>query len=177
MIVLYIIFAVIVVLVLAWGVPAVLSTFFGAPWSPTPKESVHAMHKMAKVGKNDLVYDLGSGFGRISMIAAKDYDARSVGIEIDPIKHIISESWAKISMLTDRVQFIRGNFFDVDLSDADVVTCYLLHPTNKKLMDKFESELKIGTRIVSHSFTFPGWKMIDKDETKNLFLYVTGESY
>lgn len=132
------------------------------------------MLKLAGVKESDLVYDLGSGFGRISITAAKDFNARSIGIEIDPIKASVSKLVIFLLGLSNRVTIIQGNFFKIDLSRADVVTCFLLHPTNKKLMKKLETELKSGTRIVSHSFTFPGWQMTKKDSEKPLFLYIIG---
>ena len=172
--ILFLVSIVILFLVLAWGIPAVLASLYGAPWLPTPKDSVERMLELARVKKGEVVYDLGSGFGRISIAAARNFGARSVGIEIDPIKVWASRLVIFFLGLSDRVKIIRGNFFKTDLSRADVVTCFLLHPTNKKLMSKLESELKPGTRIVSHSFTFPGWQMVKKDSKKPLFLYIMG---
>jgi SAM-dependent methyltransferase len=126
---------------------------------PTPQEVVDAMLKLAKVTKNDVVYDLGSGDGRIPITAAKTYGARGVGIDIDPQR--IKEANANLAqsgITGNRVRFLNQDLFTTDISDATVVTLYLLPSLNLKLLPKFEKELKPGTRIVSHSFDMGDWK-------------------
>ena len=127
---------------------------------PTPHEVVAAMLKVAKVGKNDIVYDLGSGDGRIAIAAVKDYGAmRATGIDIDPQR--IKEANANLAqsgITGNRVRFLNQDLFTTDISDATVVTLYLLPSLNLKLLPKFEKELKPGTRIVSHSFDMGDWK-------------------
>ena len=126
---------------------------------PTPHEVVDAMLKVAKVGKGDVLYDLGSGDGRIPITAAQKYGiARGVGIDINPerIKEA-NESLAKAGV-GDRVRFINADLFESDLSGATVVTLYLLPSLNLKLLPKLLKELKPGTRIVSHSFDMGSWK-------------------
>jgi precorrin-6B methylase 2 len=119
---------------------------------PTPQEVVDAMLKLAKVTKNDVVYDLGSGDGRIPITAAKTYGARAVGIDIDPVR--IGEATAnlKTAGVGDRVRFLNQDLFTSDISEATVVTLYLLPSLNLKLIPKLNKELKPGTRIVSHAF-------------------------
>jgi ribosomal protein L11 methylase PrmA len=119
---------------------------------PTPEEVVEAMLQVAKVTKNDVVYDLGTGDGRIPVTAAKKYGARGVGIDIDPqrIKDA-NENVAK-NNIGDRVKIIQGDLFETDISEATVVTLYLLPSLNQKLLPKLNKELKPGTRIVSHAF-------------------------
>jgi precorrin-6B methylase 2 len=127
---------------------------------PTPHEVVAAMLKVAKVGKNDIVYDLGSGDGRIAIAAVKDFGAmRATGIDIDPQR--IKEANANLAtsgITGNRVRFLNQDLFTTDISDATVVTLYLLPSLNLKLLPKFEKELKPGTRIVSHSFDMGDWK-------------------
>ena len=127
---------------------------------PTPPEVVAAMLKVAKVGKNDIVYDLGSGDGRIPIAAVKDFGAqRATGIDIDPQR--IKEANANLAssgITGNRVRFLNQDLFTTDISDATVVTLYLLPNLNLKLLPKFEKELKPGTRIVSHSFDMGDWK-------------------
>ena len=126
---------------------------------PTPHEVVDAMLKVAKVGKGDVLYDLGSGDGRIPITAAQKYGiARGVGIDINPerIKEA-NENVAKAGV-GDRVRFINADLFESDLSEATVVTLYLLPSLNLKLLPKLLKELKPGTRIVSHSFDMGSWK-------------------
>ena len=118
---------------------------------PTPQEVVDAMLQMANVTANDFVYDLGSGDGRIPITAAQKYGARAIGIDIDPqrIKEA-NENLAKADV-SDKVKFLNQDLFETDLSQATVVTLYLLPSLNVKLMPKLK-QLKAGTRIVSHSF-------------------------
>jgi ribosomal protein L11 methylase PrmA len=119
---------------------------------PTPQEVVDAMLKLAKVTKNDVVYDLGSGDGRIPITAAKTYGARGVGIDIDPQRIKEAAENLKNAGVGDRVKFLNQDLFTTDISEATVVTLYLLPSLNLKLMPKLNKELKPGTRIVSHAF-------------------------
>jgi ribosomal protein L11 methylase PrmA len=119
---------------------------------PTPQEVVDAMLKLAKVTKNDVVYDLGSGDGRIPITAAKTYGARGVGIDIDPQRIKEATENLKNAGVGDRVKFLNQDLFTTDISEATVVTLYLLPSLNLKLMPKLNKELKPGTRIVSHAF-------------------------
>jgi 16S rRNA G966 N2-methylase RsmD len=120
---------------------------------PTPDYVVEAMLKMANVTASDVVYDLGSGDGRIPITAAQKYGARAVGIDINPqrIKEA-NENLAKAGPgVADKVRFLNQDLFETDLSQATVITLYLLPSLNQKLMPKLK-QLKPGTRIVSHSF-------------------------
>jgi len=125
---------------------------------PTPQEVVDAMLEVAKVTKNDVVYDLGSGDGRIPVTAAKKYGARGIGIDIDPQRIKEANANAESAGVTDRVKFLNQDLFTTDISDASVVTLYLLPSLNIKLMPKLMKELKPGTRIVSHAFDMGDWK-------------------
>jgi len=124
---------------------------------PTPQEVVDAMLKVAKVTKNDVVYDLGSGDGRIPITAARVHGARAVGIDIDPqrIKEAtanLKDAAAADSTILKRVTFLNEDLFAADISEATVVTLYLLPSLNVKLIPKLNKELKPGTRVVSHAF-------------------------
>ena len=143
----------------------------GAPWAPTPMSMVHKMLQMAEVGPDDLVYDLGCGDGRMIITAARRYSAQAVGIELDPLRYIWCQGLITVLGLRDRVQILHGNFFEHDLSAANVVTCYLLRNTNKKLQKKFLAELDPETRIVSNYFTFPEFNLVHEDEEAKLYLY------
>jgi len=125
---------------------------------PTPEEVVEAMLQVASVTKNDIVYDLGCGDGRIPVTAAKKYGARGVCIDIDPqrIKEA-NENVAK-NNVGDKVRVMNADLFTTDLSEATVVTLYLLPALNVKLMPKLMKELRPGTRIVSHAFDMGDWK-------------------
>src|SRR5215510_45392 len=150
-------FFLLLVLLGAVAVPASSQTQLRPPdviFVPTPQEVVDAMLKMAKVTKNDVVYDLGSGDGRIPITAAKTYGARGVGIDIDPMRIKEANENLKASGVGDRVKFLNQDLFTSNISEATVVTLYLLPTLNLKLLPKLNKELKPGTRIVSHAFDF-----------------------
>jgi ribosomal protein L11 methylase PrmA len=119
---------------------------------PTPEAVVEAMLQVANVGKNDIVYDLGCGDGRIPVTAAKKYGATGVGIDIDPQRIKEAKENVAKNNVGDKVTIVQGDLFEQDLSKATVVTLYLLPSLNVKLMPKLMKELKPGTRIVSHAF-------------------------
>ena len=124
---------------------------------PTPGEVVDTMLRMAAVTKNDTVYDLGCGDGRIVITAAQRYGARGVGIDIDPDRVSEATENVKKAKVADRVRIIRGDLFEADISAATVVTLYLLTDLNLKLRPKLLRDLKPGTRVVSHAFTMGDW--------------------
>ncbi|MBD2412268.1 SAM-dependent methyltransferase [Nostoc calcicola FACHB-389] len=128
------------------------------PYVPTPEPVVDAMLKVAKVGKNDVLYDLGSGDGRIVNTAAQRYGTRGIGIDIDPQRIQEANDNAQKAGVTDRVKFVQQDLFNTDFSEATVVTLYLLPEINLKLRPKLLKELKPGTRIVSHAFDMGDWK-------------------
>ena len=129
------------------------------PFVPTPNEVVEQMLKMANVSKGDVVFDLGSGDGRIPIAAVQKYAAkRAVGVEINPDLVKQSQENAKQAGVSDRVEFLQQDLFKTDLSDANVVTLYLLPDVNLKLRPKLFKELKPGTRVVSHAFNMGDWK-------------------
>ncbi len=119
---------------------------------PTPQEVVDAMLKLAKVGPNDVVYDLGSGDGRIPITAAKSFGARGVGIDIDPQRIREAAENLKTAGVGDKVKFLNQDLFTTPIGEATVVTLYLLPSLNLKLLPKLNAELKPGTRVVSHAF-------------------------
>jgi len=125
---------------------------------PTPPDVVDAMLKLAKVTSSDVVYDLGSGDGRILIAAAKTYGARGVGIDIDPERVREATANARANNVADKVSFRREDLFVADISPATVVTLYLSPSVNSRLAPKLMMELKPGTRIVSHAFDFGSWK-------------------
>jgi precorrin-6B methylase 2 len=125
---------------------------------PTPHEVVEAMLKVAKVGKNDVLYDLGSGDGRIPIAAAQKYGvARAVGIDINPERIKEANENRRKAGVQERVTFMNADLFEADFSEATVITLYLLPALNLKLLPKL-LKLKPGTRIVSHAFDMGTWK-------------------
>jgi precorrin-6B methylase 2 len=130
------------------------------PYVPTPYNVVAKMLEMAKVKQNDIVYDLGSGDGRIVITAAQKYGASGVGYDIDPKRIKEANENARTAGVTDRVRFVQQDLFEADLSEATVVTLYLLPEVNLKLRPKLLRELKPGTRIVSHNYGLGDWDPI-----------------
>jgi SAM-dependent methyltransferase len=128
------------------------------PYVPTPDNVVLEMLKMAQVDKDDLVYDLGCGDGRIVIAAVSKFGCRGVGIDIDPERIKESNENAKKAGISDRVQFMQMDLFDADISKATVVTLYLLSEVNLRLRPKLLRELSPGTRVVSHAFSMGEWK-------------------
>jgi ubiquinone/menaquinone biosynthesis C-methylase UbiE len=125
---------------------------------PTPQPVVEAMLTLAQVKANDVVYDLGSGDGRIVITAAKQYGARGVGIEMDPALVRQARENAAAAGVSNRVRFVTADLFATDLRPATVVTLYLLQSINERLRPKLVRELKPGARIVSHVFNMgPEW--------------------
>jgi ribosomal protein L11 methylase PrmA len=125
---------------------------------PTPNVVVDKMLEMAKVTAKDTVYDLGCGDGRIVITAAQKYNARAVGIDIDPKRIEEATANARAAKVTDKVRFIEGDLFEADITPATVVTLYLLTRLNDKLKPRLLADLKPGTRVVSHAFDMGDWK-------------------
>jgi SAM-dependent methyltransferase len=130
-------------------------------WVPSDVEIVTKMLEMAQVGPNDVVYDLGSGDGRIVITAAQRFGARAVGVELDPELIRRSREHAERAGVADRVRFLQQDLFATDLSEATVVTLYLLPDVNLRLRPKLRQELRPGSRIVSHDYDLGDW-MPDK---------------
>jgi SAM-dependent methyltransferase len=127
-------------------------------FSPTPHHVVDAMLRLAAVGRDDVVYDLGSGDGRILIAAARDFGARAVGIEIDPKLVELSGREATRLGLAERVRVIHQDLFQTDLSPATVVTLYLSEEVNERLRPKLLRELRPGARIVSYRVDMGDWR-------------------
>jgi len=139
---------------LSWGdVPQSV-----APFVPTPTNVVRRMLKLAEVGPDDVVYDLGCGDGRILFMAIEEFEAeRAVGYDINPSMAEPLQERIEYKNLEDRIKVVNGNFFKADLSPASVVTMYLTTSGNSKLRPKLEEELGVGTRVVSHDFPVHKW--------------------
>ena len=129
-----------------------------APFVASPLDVVDRMLTLAGVGPGDVVYDLGCGDGRIVIAAAQKFGARGVGVDIDPRLIVQAEANAKTAGVQNRVRFILGDAMKVDVSDATVVTLYLLSASNVKLRPILTKQLRKGARIVSHSFAIGDWE-------------------
>jgi len=143
------------------------------PYVPSTRMNVDEMLRVAQVTPRDVVYDLGSGDGRIVIAAARDYGARGVGIELDAELVKQSQENAREAGVADRALFRQDDVLKADVSDATVVTMYLLHSLVYRLENRLRTSLKPGTRIVAHDFAFKDWKPDRKVQiSKTYYLYV-----
>ena len=144
---------------------------------PTPEDVVEEMLKVANVSGKDVLYDLGSGDGRIPITAAKKFGTRGIGVDIDPERIKEANENLKNSGVGDKVKFIQGDLFEMDLSPATVITLYLLPALNLKLRPKI-LKLKPGTRIVSHDFDMGDWKpeKTIKVGTRNVYFWTVPDA-
>jgi protein-L-isoaspartate O-methyltransferase len=141
---------------------------------PTPQPVVEAMLALAEVKKTDVIYDLGSGDGRIVITAAKQYGARGVGVELDPALVKQARQNAAAAGVSDRVRFVTQDLFTTDLRPATVVALYLLQSINERLRPKLVRELRAGARGVSHVFNMgPEWPPLKTEtvERSRIFLW------
>lgn len=138
---------------------------------PSSLKVVQQMLQLAHVQPDELVYDLGCGDGRLVVAAARKYGARGVGIELNPLLWIWCQVLITALGLRSRVTIHLGNLFLLDISDADVVACYLLPETNKKLEDKLIRELRPGTRVVTNTFIFYQTRMAEQDGKARLYIF------
>lgn len=151
-----------------------------APYVPSPQEIIDRMLEIAQVKPLDTVIDVGCGDGRILVTAVQKFKAKAIGIEIEQkIATQATETLLKLG-LQNKARVVRADVFDVDLSQADVVTLYLTTSFNEKLRPKFEQSLKPGTRVVSHDYGIRGWNPVEVEEVfvhgrrHRIFLYVVG---
>jgi SAM-dependent methyltransferase len=142
------------------------------PYVPSPNNVVEAMLKLAEVKKTDKVIDLGCGDGRIVITAAQKFGAKGKGVDIDPERIQEATENARRAGVDKLVTFQQANLFDADISDASVVTLYLLPDVNLKLRPKLLKDLKPGTRIVSHSFTMGDWKPEKEQNVEGRTIYL-----
>jgi ribosomal protein L11 methylase PrmA len=138
---------------------------------PTPQEVVEDMLRLVDIKRGDVLYDLGSGDGRIAITAARKYGIKATGIDIDPERIREANENAKKAGVTNLVQFRQENLFTADFRDATVITLYLLPDLNVKLRPKLWNELKPGTRIVSHQFEMGAWKPEKRLESNGRTIY------
>jgi SAM-dependent methyltransferase len=149
-------------------------TRLDVPYVPTPPTVVKRMLELAKVGKDDFVIDLGSGDGRIAIAAAKDFGARSLGVDIDPQRILEANENASKAGITDRVTFRRQNLFETEIKDANAITMYLLSSVNLQIRPRLLDELRPGTRLVSHAFGMAAWQpdVHEKVDNRDVYLWI-----
>lgn len=145
-----------------------------SPWSPwwrTNKKVAGAICKLAKVGKKDTVYDLGCGDGTALIVASKEFGAKGVGIEIDPVRYFIAKTRVRVNKLNSSIEIVKKNFFDVDISEASVIFVYLVPKALSRLLPKLKKELSSGTRIVSYRYEI-NLPLVKYDKENKLRMYI-----
>ncbi len=142
-------------------------------YAPTPRETARIMLTMAGARPGTTVYDLGSGDGRLLIMAARDFGAHAVGIEINPLRWLLGQVLITCYRVRGRVEIRRGSFFDLDLSEADIVACYLAPEAIRKLTAKFNRELKPDARVVSYRFPFFDLMPLAENDQARVYLYKT----
>lgn len=143
-------------------------------WEPTDPATVEKILELARIKPDEVLYDLGCGDGRIVIAGAKEYKAFGVGVEIDPVRFLVSKVKAFLSGAGDRVEIRLGNIYETDLSDADVVVLFLSKSANAKLSTKLREELKPGARIISYYHLLPDWEPAETatgSDGHNIFRY------
>jgi SAM-dependent methyltransferase len=153
---------------LLWVVVPIVA---GLPWRPTSSRRIRRAMEIARVQPGEVLFDLGSGDGRVLLMAAREYRARAVGIEISPLHCQFSRFMARVNGVADLVNIRRGDFYSADLSTADVVFAYMTSIQVARLRPHLENQLKAGARVVTISFDMDGWepKVVDRDQL--IFLY------
>ena len=152
------------------------------PNIPTPQVVVDRMLEAARIKPGEMVYDLGSGDGRVVITAAQKFGARAVGVEIDPIQCRSATEKIKAMGLSDRVTIVEGSALRVDLSPANVVTMFFLTASNERLKPALEKYLKRGSRVVSNEFPIKGWKPVQVVHVKtgnmehSIYVYEIGRT-
>lgn len=146
--------------------------YLDVPFVPTDDTVIEAMLELGKVGPNDILYDLGCGDGRIVVAAAMSRHTSGVGIELDPMRVAEAMEYAADSRVEFLVDFIEEDLFEADVSEATVVTLYLLHAINVELRPRLLQQLRPGARIISHAFDMGDWEPDDKIEVGGIGIYL-----
>lgn len=162
-------------------IPTLIAMITGAPWVPTPNARVKRMLELAKLKRGDRLYDLGCGDGRLVHMAARDYGADAIGLELSPLIYFMGR--VKNFILRSKSKILFRDFRRIDYSNANVLVFYLMPEILQAMRPKFEAELKPGTLVVSYAFAVDGWTPIHiepKDPAKNysrILVYEAPKSY
>jgi SAM-dependent methyltransferase len=150
------------ILLIMVSIPTIMAMINGAPFVPTPMNRVRKMVALAKIKKGQRVYDIGCGDGRFVYIAANEYGARATGIELSPLVYLLALCRKLVWRSKANIRF--ANFKHCDLSDAEIIFCYLLPDSLIKIQPELDKQLKKGTRVYSYAFQIPRWKLIYSEE-------------
>jgi SAM-dependent methyltransferase len=161
----------IVIIAIIFVFSIVWSNIKGAPWFPTRMDKVKKMLNLAAIQPGEVVYDLGCGDGRFIITAARKFGAKAVGIEVDFFLFLWCQFLITVLGLRKKIKVIYGDLFKKDLSNADVVVCFLWPSTNKKLQEKLIKELKSTARVISNKFTFDDLLLVAEDSEEKIYVY------
>jgi cyclopropane fatty-acyl-phospholipid synthase-like methyltransferase len=149
----------------------IVPALYGLPPIATSRERIRKALQLAELKPNEILYDLGSGHGRVLVIAAKEFGAKAVGIEVGPVQCLIARINARVNGISSKVRIEAKDFRKADVSRADVVFAYLTSKQAPSLQTQLEAQLKPGARVVTVSFSFPDWKPKATDRDELIFLY------
>jgi len=153
------------------GLWVVVPNLLGLPWVPAPRKRIRSALKLANVQPGERVYDLGAGDGRALIVAARDFGAQAVGVEVEPVHCVTAWLGAVIGGVASRVTVRWGDLYKADFRDADVVLLYLTPPHAERLKPLLERQLSPGTRVASLSVDLEGWQPAAVDTDDLIFLY------
>lgn len=162
--------------VIIWFASVLWPFFAGAPWVPMPVQTARRLLQLAQVRPGETVYDLGAGDGRVVILAAHEFGANAVGVEIDPLRAFLAQLAVWAFGVSGRVRIRRANLFHVGLQDADVVVVYLLPKVYEHLVPKLRTELKPGARVVTLIYPIPHWQPATQADTIYLYQQERAES-
>jgi cyclopropane fatty-acyl-phospholipid synthase-like methyltransferase len=158
-------------IVLLVGLWILVPIFYGVPWRPTQIGRIRKALQMANLKPGETLYDLGSGDGRVLIIAAREFGACGIGIEVGPVQVVLSRLMFFLNGISSRVRVKRANFYRTDLNEADIVFAYLTSSHAPRLQEQFERQLKNGARVVTISFDLTDWQPQAFDRDNLIFLY------
>ncbi len=153
------------------GLWLIVPALYGVPWVPTREKRIRKALQLAKLEAGETLYDLGAGDGRVLLMAAKEFGAQAVGVEIGPVQCALGWLRILLSGSRHRARIRCGNFYRVDVADADVVFVYLTSVQTARLQEKLAKELRAGTRVVSVAADFPDWQPEFVDREMLIFVY------
>ena len=161
-------FVILFIIGLLW---VIVPAMYGLPSRPTHPDRIRKALHMANLKRDEALYDLGSGDGRVLIIAAREFGAKAVGIEVGPVQRLVSRVAARNNGVSERVRIEAGDFYKSDVRNADVVFIYATSTEVAKLASHLEKQMKPGSRVVSISADFPEWEPTGFDKDKLIFVY------
>jgi len=171
--ILFVFVAILASLYLLW---VIIPMFSGLPWIPTRQARIRQALHLARVSPGDVIYDLGSGDGRVLILAVREFGVHAVGIEISPIHCVVAKINAYIHGVNDHITIRWSSFYTANYSDADVVFLYMTSRQATRIRPRLEKQLHQGARVITISCEINGWHPVDFDREELIFIYRMGSS-